>query len=393
MERKSVALVGALLIVIVIASVAIWYFMAPRTTGQTGQGPTTGQGTSPPPQTTKEISINGAGATFPFPLYDKWISEYCKARPNVKINYQPIGSGGGIRAHIDKTVHFAASDAPLSEEQRQKAPGTLHIPMTIGAVVITYNLPGAPKGLNFTGEVLAKIFLGEITKWNDPAIVALNPGVRLPDEEIVVVHRSDSSGTTFVFTQYLSTVSREWEEKVGSGVVVNWPAPRKMGAKGNDGVAATIRQTPYSIGYVEFTYAKETNMPYGRLKNAAGEYVEPSIESAKKAVEYAAVALPRGDESWSAVSIVRSVARNAQAKGAYPIVSFSYILVYKELSTLPGMDEDTARVLVDFLWWCVHDGQNYAAGLHYVPLPSSVVKLNEDTLKMITFNGQRVLRG
>jgi phosphate ABC transporter phosphate-binding protein len=206
MERKSVALVGALLIVIVIASVAIWYFMVPRTTGQ---------GTSPPPQTTKEISINGAGATFPFPLYDKLISEYCKARPNVKINYQPIGSGGGIRAHIDKTVHFAASDAPLSEEQRQKAPGTLHIPMTIGAVVVVYNLPGAPKGLNFTGEVLAKIFLGEITRWSDPAIVELNPGVQLPDEEIVVVHRSDSSGTTFVFTDYLSTVSqsgrRRWE--------------------------------------------------------------------------------------------------------------------------------------------------------------------------------------
>jgi phosphate ABC transporter phosphate-binding protein len=208
MERKSVALAGALLIVIAIASVTIWHFIAPQTTGQ---------GTSSPPQTAKEVSINGAGATFPFPLYDRWISEYCKARPNVKINYQPIGSGGGIRAHIDKTVHFAASDAPLSEEQLRRAPDTLHIPMTIGAVVVVYNLPGAPKGLNFSGEVLAKIFLGEITRWSDPAIVALNPGVQLPDKEIVVVHRSDSSGTTYVFTDYLSTVSQEWEEKVGRG--------------------------------------------------------------------------------------------------------------------------------------------------------------------------------
>jgi len=383
MERKSVALAGALLIVIAIASVTIWHFIAPQTTGQ---------GTSPPPQTVKEVSINGAGATFPFPLYDRWISEYCKARPNVKISYNPTGSGGGIRAHIDKTVHFAASDTPLSEEQMQKAPGTLHIPMTIGAVVVVYNLPGAPKGLNFSGEVLAKIFLGEIKKWSDPSIVALNPGVQLPDEEIVVVHRSDSSGTTYVFTDYLSTVSREWEERVGRGVAVNWPAPRKIGAKGNDGVAATVRGTPYSIGYVEFTYAMKTGLPYGRSMNATGEYVEPSIDSIKKAVEYTAVELPRGDESWSNVSIARSLSRNAQARGAYPIVSFSYILVYKELSTLPGMDEATARALVDFLWWCVHEGQNYAAALYYVPLPSRVVRLNEDTLKMITFNGQRVLR-
>jgi phosphate transport system permease protein/phosphate transport system substrate-binding protein len=377
MKGRSIALAGVLLIVIAIASVAIWHFIAPRTTS---------------PQTTKEASINGAGATFPFPLYDRWISEYCKARPNVKINYQPIGSGGGIRAHMEKTVHFAASDAPLSEEQFQTAPGTLHVPMTIGGVVVVYNLPDAPRGLNFTGEVLAKIFLGEVKRWSDPAIVALNPGARLPDEEIVVVHRSDSSGTTYVFTDYLSTVSREWEERVGRGVAVKWPAPRAIGAKGNDGVAATVQQTPYSIGYVELAYAMKTGMPYGRLMNAAGEYVEPSIESVKKAVEYAAVELPRGNESWSNVSIVRSLARSTQARGAYPIVSFSYIMVYKELSTLPGMDEATARALVDFLWWCVHEGQNYAAELYYVPLPSRVVRLNEDTLKMITFNGQKVLR-
>jgi len=382
--KKSTTLTAALLAVIVLVGVATWQLLALQTAGQE---------TSRPPQSAKEVSINGAGATFPFPLIDKWSSEYHKTHPNVKINYQPIGSGGGQRAHIERTVHFAASDAPLSEEQLQKAPSTLHIPITIGSVVVIYNLPDVPKGLNFSGEALAKIFLGEIKKWSDPAIVALNPGVQLPDEEIVVVHRSDSSGTTYVFTDYLSAVSQEWKERVGKGTAVKWPAPRSLGAKGNDGVAALVKQTPYSIGYVEFTYAMKTGLPCGKVMNAAGEYVEPSIESVKKAVEYAAIELPRGDESWSKVSIVQSVVHNAQAKGAYPITSFSYVIVYKELSVLPGMDKATAEALVHFLWWCVHDGQKYAAELYYVPLPSNVVRLNEDTLRMITFNGQRVLGG
>lgn len=343
------------------------------------------------PQEEKEVSLNGAGATFPFPLIDKWAAEYHKIKPKVLLNYQAIGSGGGIRAHMEKTVHFAASDAPLSDTQFRNATGTLHIPITIGGVVPIYNLPGASSGLHFTGEILANIYLGKITKWNDLRLIAINPEVSLPDNDIVVVRRSDGSGTTFIWTSYLSAVSREWKESVGKGTSVNWPVG--LGAKGNDGVAALVQQTPYSIGYVEFTYAEKNNLPYGRVLNAAGEFVEPSIESFMKAAAAAALTLPKGDGSWSGVSIVDSIVHNSGAKGAYPITSFSYIIMYKELNVLPNVDEDTAKALVYFLWWCIHDGQNYAADLYYVPLPGEVVGRNEETIKMITFNGQRVYRG
>jgi phosphate transport system permease protein/phosphate transport system substrate-binding protein len=336
------------------------------------------------------ITLNGAGATFPFPLIDKWAAEYHKIKPNIQINYQGIGSGGGIQQHIEKTVHFAASDAPLTEAQAEKAPNTLHIPITIGGVVPIYNLPGISKGIRFTGEILADIYLGKITRWNDEKLTAINPGISLPDKPIIVVHRSDGSGTTFIWTSYLSDVSLEWKETVGRGTSVNWPTG--LGGKGNDGVAALVQQTPYSIGYVEFTYAKKNNLTYGYVQNAAGEFIEPSIESFAKAAEYAAVTLPKGDESWSKVSIVDSLANNTQAHGAYPIVSFSYILVYKELNVLPNMDKATAKALVDFLWWAVHDGQNYAVDLYYVPLPSSVVTHNEETIHLITFNGQQIRR-
>ncbi len=339
---------------------------------------------------TRTVTLNGAGATFPFPLIDKWAAEYHKIKPNVKVNYQSIGSGGGIQQHIEKTVFFAASDAPLTEAQAAKAPNTLHIPITIGGVVPIYNIPGIQKGLKFTGEILADIYLGKITKWNDPRLAAINPGVDLPDKEIVVVHRSDGSGTTFVWTSYLSCVSQEWREKVGRGTSVNWPIG--LGAKGNEGVAATVQQTPYSIGYVEFTYAKKNNLTYGYVQNAAGEFIEPSIESFAKAAEYAAITLPKGDESWSKVSIIESIVNNTRARGAYPITSFSYFLVYKELNVLPNMDEETARALVEFLWWAIHDGQGYASDLHYVPLPPSVVAHNEETIRMITYNGQQLLK-
>jgi len=338
--------------------------------------------------TEQTITLNGAGATFPFPLIDKWAAEYHKIKPNVQVNYQGIGSGGGIQQHTEKTVHFAASDAPLTEAQAAKAPNTLHIPITIGGVVPIYNLPGIPKGLKFTGEILADIYLGKITRWNDARLTAINPGISLPDQAITVVHRSDGSGTTFVWTSYLSNVSPEWKETVGRGTSVNWPTG--LGGKGNDGVAALVQQTPYSIGYVEFTYAKKNNLAYGYVQNAAGEFIEPSIESFAKAAEYAAITLPRGDASWSRVSIVDSLANNTQARGAYPITSFSYILVYKELNVLPNMNEATAKALVDFLWWAVHDGQDYAADLYYVPLPSSVVAHNEATIRLITFNGQQI---
>ncbi len=339
---------------------------------------------------TQTITLNGAGATFPFPLIDKWAAEYHNIKPNIQVNYQGIGSGGGIQQHTEKTVHFAASDAPLTEAQAGKAPNTLHLPITIGGVVPIYNIPGISKGLKFTGEILADIFLGKISKWNDQKILAVNPGVSLPDQQIIVVHRSDGSGTTFIWTSYLSNVSPEWKGTVGRGTSVNWPVG--LGGKGNNGVAALVQQTPYSIGYVEFTYAKKNNLAYGYVQNAAGEFIEPSIESFAKAADYAAVTLPRGDESWARVSIVDSLANNTQAMGAYPITSFSYILVYKELNVLPNINEAAAKALVEFLWWTIHDGQSYAPDLYYVPLPSSVVTHNEATLRLITYNGQQLLK-
>lgn len=341
--------------------------------------------------TTQTITLNGAGATFPFPLIDKWATEYHKIKPNIQINYQGIGSGGGIQQHTEKTVHFAASDAPLTETQAANAPNTLHIPITIGGVVPIYNTPGIAKGLKFTGEILAEIYLGKITRWNDPKLVAVNQDVNLPDQQITVVHRSDGSGTTFIWTSYLSNVSPEWKETVGRGTSVNWPTG--LGGKGNDGVAALVQQTPYSIGYVEFTYAKKNNLSYGYVQNAASEFIEPSIESFAKAAEYAAVTLPRGDESWSRVSIVDSLAGNTQARGAYPITSFSYILIYKELNVLPNVNEAIAKALVEFLWWAIHNGQNYASDLYYVPLPSSLVVHNEATIRLVTYNGQQLHKG
>jgi len=339
---------------------------------------------------TQQLSgtLNGAGATFPFPLIDKWAAEYHKTRPNVQVNYQSIGSGGGIRQHTEKTVVFAASDAPLTDAQAAAAPNTLHIPMTIGGVVMTYKVPGVSTGVRFTGEVIAGIYLGKITKWNDPALVALNPNANLPDHDIVVVHRSDGSGTTFIFTNYLSDISQEWSAKVGKSTSVNWPVG--LGAKGNEGVAGLVSQNPYSIGYVEFIYAKNNNLPWGYVKNSAGEFVEPSLDSFSKAASFAYATLPKGDQSWSKVSIVDSIVSNPQASGAYPLTSFSYFMVYKELNVLPNMDLATARTLVDFLWWTIHEGQGYSADLAYVPLPQQVVALNEATIRMITLNGAQL---
>ena len=340
------------------------------------------------PSTQQTITLNGAGATFPFPLIDKWIAEYHKIKSNVQVNYQSIGSGGGIRQHTSKTVQFAASDAPLTEQQFTNASNTLHIPMTIGGVAITYNLPGVSQKLKFTGETLADIFLGNITKWNDSKLVALNPDANLPNQGIIVVHRSDGSGTTFVFTNYLSDVSQQWKSTVGKSTSVNWPVG--LGGKGNEGVAGIVSQNPYTIGYVEFIYAKNNNLPWGYVRNSAGEFIEPSLDSFTKAASFAAVTLPRGDQSWSAVSIIDSIVNNTQATGAYPVTSFSYFLVYKELNVLPNMDITSAKALVDFLWWTIQDGQNYSADLAYVPLPQEIRTHNEATIRMITFNGEQL---
>jgi len=326
---------------------------------------------------TSKITITGAGASFPYPLISKWAEEY-KKLTGVTINYQSIGSGGGIRQIIAKTVDFGASDAPMTPAEYKKAPGILHIPETIGAVVVAYNIPDLNGRLKLSGEVIADIYLGKITKWNDPRIAELNPDLNLPDKEIVVVKRADGSGTTYIFTDYLSSVSKEWAEKIGKGKVFNFPpevASRGVQAKGNEGVTATIKQNPYSIGYIELTYAVQNNVPYALIKNKAGNFVEANVETVAAAAANSAKDLPKGDEPWHDVSIV-----NAPGENSYPISSFSYLLVYKDLSYMP---EKKAKALVDFLKWAVTEGQKYAEPLHYVPLPEEVQKHNLETISMI----------
>lgn len=330
------------------------------------------------------LTLNGAGATFPFPLIDTWRVEYQTVDPNVNINYQSIGSGGGVKQFTEKTVDFGASDAPLTPEEEANAPGTVHIPETIGSVVAAYNIPGVPdKGLKLTGPILADIFLGKITKWNDPQITELNPELNLPDADIIVAHRSDGSGTTFVWTDYLSHISPDWDNQVGSGKSVQWPTG--IGAPGNEGVANAIRGSENTIGYVELAYALTTGIPFAFIQNEAGNFVEPTLDSTKAAVSAAAGSLPAGDGSWSNVTLV-----NAPGNDSYPIASFSYLLLNKELADNPTMTEEKAKALVDFVNWAVTDGQQFAPELEYVPLPDEVVQLDHDTLSQITFNGQPI---
>jgi phosphate transport system substrate-binding protein len=331
------------------------------------------------------VTLNGAGATFPFPLIDTWRVEYQTVEPGVNVNYQSIGSGGGVKQFLENTVDFGASDAPLTPEEEQKARGAIHIPETIGSDVPSYNLPEVPEsGLKFTGPILADIFLGKITKWNDPKLVELNPEAQLPDENIVVVHRSDGSGTTFVWTDYLSSISPEWEQKVGKGKSVQWPVG--IGAPGNEGVANAIRGSPYTLGYIELAYAITTGMPVGFVQNQAGNFIEPILESTRAAVAASAPELPTGDGSWSNITMV-----NAPGEDSYPIASFSYLLVDKDLSANPSMTDQKAKALIDFIDWAVTDGQQFASDLGYVPLPENVVQLNEETLNGITFNGNPLL--
>src|ERR671910_51990 len=334
----------------------------------------------------QRIDLNGAGATFPFPLIDAWRVEYQKIKPEININYQSIGSGGGVKQFSEKIVDFGATDAPLTSSEMEKAREAVHIPETIGSITVSYNIPEGPdKGLKLTGPILAGIYLGKITKWNDPQIQKLNPDLFLPAQNIVVAHRSDGSGTTFVWTDYLSKVSNEWKAQVGKGKSVQWPTG--IGAPGNEGVASTIKSTPYAIGYIELSYALTTRMPYAYLENQEGNFIEPSIDSVGAAVASTAKLLPRGDESWEQVSTT-----DAPGKDSYPISSFSYILLYKELSTNPRIDSmDKARALVDFVSWVITDGQQFADDLGYIALPDDVVILNQDTLSSLTYKGQPVL--
>lgn len=336
-----------------------------------------------------QVTINGAGATFPFPLIDTWRVEYQKINPSVSINYQSIGSGGGVKQFTAKTVDFGASDAPLKATERAAAPGALQIPETIGSVVAAYNVPGVPsKALKLTGPVLADIFMGKITKWNDPKIQALNPGTSLPAAPIVVVHRSDGSGTTFIWTSYLSKASPSWNQTIGASKSVPWPVG--IGAPGNEGVSNAIKGSPNTIGYVELNYALTTGIPYALIKNAAGTFVEPSLNSTEAAVSNspATKSLPAGDQSWEKVSLLNSTGANS-----YPIASFTYLLVPKDMSTNPSLDQTKAKALVDFISWAITDGQKLAPKLGYVLLPPEVVKHNQDTLKSITFKGTPLYTG
>ena len=330
------------------------------------------------------LDINGAGASFPFPLVSNMIEKYFETHDTVRINYQSIGSGGGVRQHTAKTVHFGMSDSPLKDSQFDQAPNSLHIPITIGSVVIPYNLPGVDTGMHLTGELVADIFLGKITKWNDPVIAALNPEIDLPDKAIVVVHRSDGSGTSFIFTSWLAEVSADWDEAVGAGKAVEWPTG--LGAAGNEGVAGVVTSNEYTIGYIELAYAIQNDVPVAAIQNLEGNFIMPTLETASAAAGGAGEGLPAGKDTWSKVEILNSPGANS-----YPIVSFSYMLLYQELNVIPDMDMEKAKALLEFTWWAIHEGQELGPALEYVPLPDAAVSINEVTLKSITFNGQPVL--
>ena len=305
-----------------------------------------------------QILLNAAGATFPYPIYSKWFDVYHQSHPNAQINYQSIGSGGGIRQLLDKTVDFGASDGPMNDDQlKQASVPILHFPTVLGADVPSYNISGVNAELNFSPEALAGIFLGKITKWNDPAIAAANPGVKLPGDDIVVVHRSDGSGTTYIWVDYLSKVSPEWQQKVGKGTSVNWPVG--LGGKGNEGVSALIQQTPGALGYVELIYAIQNKIPYGKVKNSSGTFVKADLASVSAAAAAAAKAMPDDFR----VSIT-----NPEGKMAYPIASFTWLLIPSKFA-----DAAKGNVVKDFLKWMMTDGQQYCEGLAYAKLPKEVV--------------------
>ncbi len=318
--------------------------------------------------TAQTVQINGVGATFPYPIYSKWFSEYYKLHPNVQINYQSLGSGAGVKQLTERTVLFGASDYPLTPAQQLAAPGKiLHFPTVLGAVVPVYNIPGVSAELKFTGPLLADIFLGKITKWNDAQITGLNAGVNLPATDITVVHRSDGSGTTYIWVDYLSKISPEWKKTVGVASSVKWPVG--VGAKGNEGVAGLVKQTPGAIGYTEPVYAKQNQIAFGSVKNAGGKFVKASPESVTAAAAAAAGQMPADFR----VSIT-----NPPGDAAYPIASFTWLLLYEN-----PQDKAKARVMVDFLKWALADGQKFAVDLGYSPLPKQVVDLELKALATI----------
>jgi phosphate transport system substrate-binding protein len=319
-----------------------------------------------PASSEKTIQINGAGATFPYPIYSKWFDEYQKNHPNVRINYQSIGSGGGIKQLTAQTVFFGATDGPMTDEQLKAASGPiLHFPTVLGGVVPIYNVEGVTQPLRFSGALLADIYLGKVTKWNDAAIAKLNPGVKLPATDIAVVHRSDGSGTTYIFVDYLSKVSPEFKQKVGVATSVSWPAG--VGGKGNEGVSGLVKQTPGAIGYVELIYALQNKISFGAVQNKAGEFVTASLASVTAAA--AGVAMPDDFR----VSIT-----NADGKDAYPIASFTWLLLQQNPT-----DKERGRIMVDFLGWAITAGQSETQALGYAPLPQAVVDKEKAALQKV----------
>jgi phosphate transport system substrate-binding protein len=319
------------------------------------------------------ITLQGAGATFPNPLYQKWVSEYGKLHPNVRIDYQSIGSGGGIKQIQAQTVDFGASDAPMTDDDLKAAPAEIiHIPTVLGAVVVTYNVSSITQPLHFSPEVIADIFLGKIKKWDDQRIKQDNAGVSLPAADITVVHRAESSGTTFVFTDYLAKVSPEWKSTVGADKQPKWPVGQ--GGKGNEGVTGQIKQQPNTIGYVELAYAVQNKLPVALVKNASGKFVEPSIDAVTAAAASASAQTPED---------LRVSITNATGENAYPISSYTYMLVYKDQK-----NADKGKALIDFLWWGIHDGEQFARDLQYAPLPKEIVARAEAKINSITSGGK-----
>jgi len=341
--------------------------------GSPGSDGGTGNAAAAPAET---IALNGAGATFPFPLYSKWMAEYNRLYPNIRINYQSIGSGGGIRQIAAQTVDFGATDAPMKAEEAKDAPGKLvHIPTTIGAVVVSYNLQGVSAPIQITQEALAGIFLGDIKKWNDKKLVETNPDVKLPNQDIAVVYRTDGSGTTSVFTEYLAKISPVWKEKVGAGKSVKFPVG--LGAKGNEGVTGQVKTVPGAIGYVELAYANQNNLAKASIRNKAGQFVVPSPEASTAAAE--------GIEMPDALHVSIT---DAEGANAYPIASYTYILVYED-----AKNATKGAALARFLWWAVHDGQQHAQKLDYAPLPAKVTAKIEARLKELKSGDKKLLDG
>ena len=324
------------------------------------------------------ITLNGAGATFPYPLYSRWFAEYNRLHPEVRINYQSIGSGGGIAQVQKGTVDFGASDAPLSDQQlaAMGRPVVL-IPTVAGSIAMTYNLPGVKTGVRLTAENIVGIYMGRVTKWSDAAIIANNAGTPLPDVPVTVVHRSDGSGTTFHFTSFLSEVSREWSDKVGRGTAVEWPAG--IGGKGNEGVAGVVKETPGAIGYVELAYVVQNRLAYAVVRNRAGQWVAPSLSSTTAAAA-------GGAQKMVQTNDVRVSIAHAPGPNVYPIAGFTYLLVPQHQT-----DEAKGKALAEFLWWAVHDGEKDAPQLFYAPIPGPVVAIDERILKTITYQGSALL--